>query len=452
MPITAVIGVHWGDEGKGKVVDYLVDSGYDAVARYNGGPNSGHTIYDEQGRRIVLHVIPSGILHPHIKNIIGDGVALDPRLFLEEVATVRSLDRNLDNFYISEKCKVITPYHTAAEMVSPKAKKIGTTGKGMGLAYSSDTERISPRMAHFFGPRDLLIEMLEELDEERGISRRLIELGELPLNAEEIADSYRQMLGKIENNVCDTVYLVNKMLKDDKKIVAEGAQATLLSITQGTYPFVSSYDATVGGIVGGLGVPPKAITKSIGVMKAGYITRVGGGPFPTELGTEKTIKEEIKLEKHELVQLARKVRDQTASERGIGQYIREIGAEYGATTGRPRRTGWPDFVATSYSAMINGLDALALTKLDVSDFVPEIPVCTTYKRDDRLIERFDTLNLGMYRPHYHIRLPGWMARTTNARTFDDLPKNAQGLVEFWDKIARVEIISNGPRKEETIFR
>ncbi len=452
MPITAVIGCHWGDEGKGKVIHYLVQNGYDAVARFNGGPNSGHTIYDSQRRKIVLHVIPSGILYPYVRNIIGNGVALDPKLFLEEANSVRQTGSNLSNLYISDMCTVITPYHTAAERTSPKARKIGTTGRGMGSAYSSRTARITPLMAHFFGPRNILTELLEELDAELSVSERLTKLGESPLNASDIAESYSRMLGEFGNNVTDTMHLSNNILKENGRIAAEGAQASLLDRDHGTYPYVTSSNATVAGVPSGLGVPPKEITEVVGVMKAGYITRVGSGAFPTELGKEGDEKTESKLDSQEFDELSHNIRKGNASEREIGQYLRIAGNEYGASTGRPRRTGWPDLVATEYAHMLNRFDWLALTKLDVSDFIPEIPICTYYEENRRLSRRFSPLFLAQYPPFYEKRLSGWMSSTTDAREFDDLHEHAQELVEFWDQIAPAKIISVGPEREQTILR
>ena len=453
MPITAVIGVHWGDEGKGKVVDYLVEDGYEAVARFNGGPNSGHTIYKD-GKKVVLHTIPSGILYPHVKNIIGNGVAIDPELFLKEVGDVRNAGRDILNLYISDRSKIITPYHTEAERTSPRNRKIGTTGKGMGSAYSSHTARITPLMADFFKSYNHLTGLLEELNTELGVSERLVKLGEQPLNASDVAESYRRMLGEVENNVTDTVYFINDILGDGGRVVAEGAQASLLDIDHGTYPYVTSSNATVGGIPNGLGVLPKEITEVAGVMKAGYITRVGSGPFPTELGEEGDEKTELRTDKLStyFLNLENCVIMNNATKKQIGQYLRTVGDEYGATTKRPRRTGWPDAVATHYSAMINGFDWLALTKLDVSDFVPEIPVCTGYKKGEKSTRLFHSLDLAEYEPHYGLSLPGWMSDTKGAREFDDLANNAQKIVEFWDRVAPVKIISNGHEREQTIFR
>ncbi|HLC67585.1 MAG TPA: adenylosuccinate synthetase, partial [archaeon] len=373
MPITAVIGVHWGDEGKGKVIDYLVEKGYDAVARFNGGPNAGHTIYPN-GQKVVLHVVPSGISYPHVTNIIGNGVALDPQLLLGELTDVRNAGADLLNLYISDRCKVITPYHKEAEKQSPINRKIGTTGKGMGSVYSSHTARITPLLSDFLRSHEHVTALLRELDEELGVSEKLRAEGHDALDASKIADDYRRMIDQFSNNVTDTTYKISNMLRAGSKIIAEGAQASLLDKDHGTYPFVTSSNSFAGGISPGLGVPPNTITETVGVMKAGYITRVGGGPFPTELGNEATLKEEEAAIKAngKIKRDSTYFRDlESAAKKGyllpkeMGQYLRIVGDEFGSTTKRPRRTGWPDLVATQYSDMLNGFTCLALTKLDV---------------------------------------------------------------------------------------
>jgi len=460
MPITAVIGVHWGDEGKGKVIDYLVEKGYDAVARFNGGPNAGHTIYPN-GQKVVLHVVPSGISYPHVTNIIGNGVALDPQLLLGELTDVRNAGADLLNLYISDRCKVITPYHKEAEKQSPINRKIGTTGKGMGSVYSSHTARITPLLSDFLRSHEHVTALLRELDEELGVSEKLRAEGHDALDASKIADDYRRMIDQFSNNVTDTTYKISNMLRAGSKIIAEGAQASLLDKDHGTYPFVTSSNSFAGGISPGLGVPPNTITETVGVMKAGYITRVGGGPFPTELGNEATLKEEEAAIKAngKIKRDSTYFRDlESAAKKGyllpkeMGQYLRIVGDEFGSTTKRPRRTGWPDLVATQYSDMLNGFTCLALTKLDVTDFVPEIPVCTGYKKDGQVFKNFDPMYLGDYTADSGLIIPGWMKDTSEIKEFEHLPEEARRLVEFWERIAPVRLISNGPGRGQTIFR
>jgi len=447
-----VIGAQWGDEGKGKIVDYFVDKGFEIVCRYNGGPNAGHTTYSN-GRKVVLHVLPSAISHANVQCVIGNGVVIDPALLLDELTDVRSAGISTQNVIISEDTKVITPYEKALERLSPSARKIGTTGRGIGPTYMTHAARVGLFVSDFYRPASYVISRLKDLDEEFSVSERLERSGERPIDARKVCEDYAAMFGVLRPHVKDTVYYLNRELDKGTRMLFEGAQGTFLDVDLGTRPFVTSSRPISGGVAAGLGVPPSAVTEVVGVMKAGYLTRVGSGPLLAELGTEQSIKSEKRLKQasEEFMDLKRKVAHGTANDFETGKYHRNEGDEYGASTGRPRRVAWPDIPLIEYAAMVNGIDWLALTKIDVSDFVTEIPFITAYDLDGRQTREFRGVNYENYKPVLGRRVRGWMQSTRGTQNYGDLPEGAREVVEIWNSIRPVGIVSTGPESHETIF-
>ena len=359
----AVLGAQWGDEGKGKIVDMLTPR-FSAVARYQGGHNAGHTVY-VQGKKFVLHLIPSGILHPGVRCIIGNGVVIDPQALFKEIDDLARMGVTVDGrLIISEKAHVILPYHREFDVLSEARRgerKIGTTSRGIGPAYEDKIGRRGIRICDLLGDREALA---AEVRENVNARNRIIEDSTLDWHP-----LYEQLVDfgeRIRPWVADVSLVLTQMMREAKPVMFEGAQATLLDIDHGTYPFVTSSNASVGGICTGLGIPPRAIGGVLGVAKA-YTTRVGEGPLPTEL------------------------------EGPLADRLRESGQEYGASTGRPRRCGWYDAVVVRYSARINGLDALALTKLDVLDGLPDVKLCTGYKTRQGTLTEFPALSGAWYR-------------------------------------------------------
>ena len=395
----AVIGTQWGDEGKGKIVDLLCES-FDVVARYQGGHNAGHTVKFGD-KHFALRLIPSGILHANKLCLLGNGMVIDPAALLDEMEKLRALGVTIeDNLKISDSAHVILPYHKDLDVAREEAAgaaKIGTTGRGIGPAYESKVGRYGVRVADLLDPESL---------------KRKIELAAVyrrePFDVAQLVDSYldfgRQLAGRITN----VTLLVNQQIRAGNRVMFEGAQGTMLDVDHGTYPFVTSSSTCVGGICTGLGVAPKHIHKVIGVAKA-YTTRVGAGPFPTELHNE------------------------------TGEHLRKRGNEFGTVTGRPRRTGWLDLVVLRTCAMINGVDEIAVTKLDVLDEFDEISVCVSY----------DEANTPVYKT-----LKGWHTSTVGITSWSDLPQAAKDYVTFIEDEteAKASIISTGPRREETIVR
>jgi adenylosuccinate synthase len=419
-----VLGAQWGDEGKGKIVD-LFSENFDFVARYQGGHNAGHTV-QVGDQKFVLKLIPSGVLHPNVRVVIGNGVVLDPRALLDEIEMLEKAGADpRGRVSISNRAHVIFPFHRLVEKVSEaRANRvpIGTTSRGIGPCYEDKVGRRGIRVADLMNREifetlyDLLAEDKQILAEAFGIA------GEI--HFEEIRAEYRRMAEKIRPMVCDTAHVLNDAIAAGKRILFEGAQGTMLDIDHGTYPFVTSSSAAAGGACTGTGVPPTAIDGIIGVSKA-YITRVGSGPFPSE-------------------------------DRGEGgERIREAGLEYGSVTGRPRRCGWFDVPLLRYTAMVNGFDSLIVTKLDVLDGFDEIKVCTAYSSGGELIDTMpaESLLLDQIEPVYEV-LPGWPEPTCGITSFDELPQNARDYLAFIQERTGVEIgcISTGPERTETIPR
>ncbi|MEQ1757534.1 MAG: adenylosuccinate synthase [Vicinamibacterales bacterium] len=416
----AVLGAQWGDEGKGKIVDMLTPH-FAAVARYQGGHNAGHTVY-VRGQKFVLHLIPSGILHPGVTCVIGNGVVVDPQALFKEIDELAALGINVEGrLLISEKAHVILPYHRELDVLSEARRgerKIGTTSRGIGPAYEDKIGRRGIRVCDLLGDRDALAQEVRENVHARNQIIRDSTLDWKPVLSQmvEYGQRMRQFVG-------DVSLFLSAVIARGDRVMFEGAQATLLDIDHGTYPFVTSSSASVGGVCTGLGVPPRAIGGVLGVAKA-YTTRVGEGPLPTEL------------------------------EGPLAERLREGGQEYGASTGRPRRCGWFDAVVVRYSARINGLDGLALTKLDVLDGLSEIPICVGYSTPSGQLTEFpaDLRLLATATPIYE-SMPGWSSPTKGVTRFEALPGEAQRYVRKLEQLTGVPcaIISTGSDREETII-
>ena len=392
----AVLGAQWGDEGKGKIVDMLTPH-FSIVARYQGGHNAGHTVY-VQGRKFVLHLIPSGILHPGVTCIIGNGVVIDPQALFKEIDELGRLGVSVDGrLLISEKAHVILPYHRELDVLSEARRgerKIGTTSRGIGPAYEDKIGRRGIRICDLLGDRAALDEKVRE-----NVSARNQIIKESTLDWKPVFDQLIAYGERIRPWAGDCALFIAKAMAKGQNVMFEGAQATLLDIDHGTYPFVTSSNASIGGVCTGLGVPPKAIGGVLGVAKA-YTTRVGEGPLPTELFGEQA------------------------------ERLRESGQEYGASTGRPRRCGWYDAVVVRYSARINGLDGLALTKLDVLDGLDEVRLCTGYRTAGGVLTEFPAdLRLIAGAEAVYERMPGWKAPTKGATRLEQLPEEARRYVE-----------------------
>ena len=422
MSNIVVIGAQWGDEGKGKIVDLLTEK-FDIVARYQGGHNAGHTVI-VKGKKFVLHLIPSGILHTGKVCIIGSGVVLDPKAFLSEVKMLE--DEGIpvrSNLFISNRAHLILPYHRAVENAAEAArgdKKIGTTSRGIGPAYEDKTGRRGVRVVDLLDP-EALKEIIFTVTAEKNCLIQTLYKGEA-LSAQTIYEEYRGYAAYLKEFIVDSAAYLNRQIRAGKKVLFEGAQGTLLDIDHGTYPYVTSSSASAGGACVGTGVAPSLITGAIGIAKA-YTTRVGSGPLPTELNGS------------------------------IGETIRQRGAEYGASTGRPRRCGWFDGPATQYSALLNNLQAIALTKLDVLDEFAEIQVCTGYEYRGSKLSEFpaEIKVLEQVKPIYKTAV-GWQSQTAGIRNYADLPQRAKDYLKLLSDITETEFsfISTGPDREDTI--
>jgi adenylosuccinate synthase len=422
MATTVLVGAQWGDEGKGKIIDVLTAQA-DLVARYQGGNNAGHTV-EVGDDKYVLHLIPSGILHKGKISIIGNGVVVDPVALLGEIKHLRDRGIKVDgHLYVSDAAHVVFPYHRQLDALKEQQKgkrKIGTTKRGIGPAYADKVSRTGLRMGDLLSPEILTDHVKGKVRENNEIFRAF---GLKPLSAATIIREYTGCARKLKPFIADTVTMLNSAVNAGKDVLFEGAQGTMLDIDFGTFPFVTSSNATAAGACTGTGVPPHKINRVVGVMKA-YCTRVGEGPFPTELNNAQ------------------------------GEELREVGNEFGATTGRPRRCGWFDAVATRYAVMVNGIDDLAVTKLDVLDSLPVIKICVGYKIGRKIIETVPT-NAGLMQrcqPVYQ-EFEGWQTSTRDARSFDDLPKKAQVYLKKLAQLcgARLSIVSVGARRAETLF-
>jgi len=418
-----VLGAQWGDEGKGKIVDVLSER-FSAVARYAGGHNAGHTVIIG-GQKFILQLIPCGVLRKGCKGIIGNGVVLDPIAFLKEVGKLRDLGVDVDGqLKVSNRAQVILPYHRMIELAAesaPGRQKIGTTSRGIGPAYEDKMARSGLRIVDLMRPDLLKTHIEAACNEKNQIARALF--GTDPLDPARMYDEYAAAAEQVRPFVADTGRLLNSILSEGGSVMFEGAQGTMLDIDHGTYPFVTSSSATSGGAVTGTGVAPTAIDMVIGVTKA-YCTRVGEGPFPSE------------------------IRDAVADQ------LRARGNEYGAVTGRPRRCGWIDLPLLRYAVMINGISWLVVTKLDVLDELAEIPVCVGYKINGKKTSEIPAHASGYDRIEaVYETLPGWRKSTKEISSFEKLPPKARDYLAFLEKQtgARIGMISTSPERDQTMF-
>src|SRR6187549_3370800 len=416
----AVLGAQWGDEGKGKIVDMLTPH-FDIVARYQGGHNAGHTVY-VKGTKFVLRLIPSGILHPGIKCVIGNGVVVDPQALFAEIDELAAAGIAVgDRLLVSDKAHLILPYHRELDLLSEARRgerKIGTTSRGIGPAYEDKIARRGVRVGDLANTDALRSAVRHNVDARNRI------IGDSVMDAEQVLAELAAAWARMSPWVTDVSLFLSRARAAGRPIMFEGAQGTLLDIDHGTYPYVTSSNATTGGVCTGLGVPPRAIDGVLGVAKA-YTTRVGEGPLPTELTGE------------------------------LGNRLRETGQEFGAVTGRPRRCGWYDAVAVRYAVRVNGLDALALTKLDVLDGMDELQICTAYRLAGSTITELpgDIAQLAACEPIYE-SVPGWKAPTAGVRRYADLPKDAQRYIARLEELTGVPaaVLSTGSAREDTIIR
>jgi adenylosuccinate synthase len=416
----AVLGAQWGDEGKGKIVD-LLTAHFSIVARYQGGHNAGHTVY-VNGAKFILRLVPSGILHPGITCVIGNGVVVDPKALFAEVDELAKNGIAVGNrIVISDKAHLILPYHRDLDLLSEARRgerKIGTTSRGIGPAYEDKIARRGIRVGDLNHPKGLE----ENVRDNVTARNRLVQ--DTTMEWKPVLEELLKYAERLRPMIRDVSVLLADAMRAGQSIMFEGAQGTLLDIDHGTYPYVTSSNASIGGVCTGLGVPPRAIGRVLGVVKA-YTTRVGEGPFPTELSGE------------------------------MGNRLRESGSEYGAVTGRPRRCGWYDAVAVRYAARINGLDGLALTKLDVLDGLERIDICTSYRCGGRTLKDFpsDVLQLAACEPVYE-SMAGWSAPTAGVRRFDQLPEEARRYIARLEEVSgvRASIVSTGSERDDTIVR
>lgn len=429
MPVQIIVGAQWGDEGKGKIVDHLSED-VDIVARYQGGANAGHTVViptkTPNGittKEYVLHLIPSGIFHKHVTCVIGNGVVIDPIALMAEIGQLQELGINIKGrLLISHNAHLIMPYHKLLDSIREQGdQKIGTTGRGIGPAYIDKYMRTGIRVVDLLD-RDVLCKKLKRnIEEKNELLSKVYHSQEL--NVDSIISEYQEFDKKIDEYVTDTSEFLNNALAKKKKILAEGAQGAFLDVDHGTYPYVTSSSPTSGGACTGLGIPPTAVNSIVGVVKA-YSTRVGNGPFPTEL------------------------KDET------GERLRKIGGEYGATTGRPRRCGWLDLVSLRYSVRVNGIQKIAITKLDVLDEFEEINICVGYKHKGKNIKNFptDVQTLESIEPEYRT-FKGWRAKTSDVRSYAKLPVQARKYIEAIQSLLKTKIwmVSVGARRDQTLL-
>src|SRR6266849_5419500 len=424
--VIAVIGAQWGDEGKGKIVDLLSER-FDIVVRYQGGHNAGHSVYVGD-RSFVLHLIPSGIIHPGKTCVLGNGMVIDPKAFFEEAdrLTEQGLEVSPERVKISSRAHLIFPYHRALDHTSEERlgnERVGTTLRGIGPAYEDKAGRRGIRVA------DALVSEVLRSRIERNLedaNRIIVAYGGQPLEANAIIDETSATVERLAPFLCDTSHFLNQAATRGDSILLEGAQATLLDVDHGTYPFVTSSSTVIGGALVGTGLAPQHLTGVLGIVRT-YTTRVGEGPFPTEM---------------------------LDGEAEMGQLIRERGREYGASTGRPRRCGWFDAFATRYAAEINGFSSVALTKLDVLDTLDEIRVCVGYNLDGRRCESLPSVSQDLRRVEpVFATLPGWQSSTRGTTGMSALPAKARAYVDFLSEKIGVEIglVSTGPERSQTII-
>ncbi|MEC9290189.1 MAG: adenylosuccinate synthase [Chloroflexota bacterium] len=421
MPAYAVIGGQWGDEGKGKVIDYLAGD-VDSVVRYAGGNNAGHTVVNDKGT-FQLHLVPSGICWPNVYGIIGNGVVVDPDVLVGELTEIAARGIDTSKLFISERAHVIMPYHVVLDRLEEEARgdaAIGTTGRGIGPAYMDKTGRMGIRVGDLLDWDTLEPLVAQNLKQKNALITKIY--GSDPLALDDVLAKCRIWADQMTPYAKATEQLVQDLLAQNKKVLLEGAQGTLLDIDHGSYPYVTSSSPSIGGACTGLGLNPQAIKGVLGVFKA-YSTRVGSGPMPSEINDEEA------------------------------EEIREKAQEFGVTTGRARRIGWFDSIAARYSQLVNGFTGLVLTRLDILDEFDSVKVCVGYEVDGKRVDRFpaNTGLLARCEPIYE-ELPGWDQPTASATELSQLPENALAYVKRIEELVgcRVQIISTGPRREETI--
>lgn len=425
MPGTVLVGTQWGDEGKGKITD-LLSSDYDFVARFQGGNNAGHTVITPK-HHLALHLIPSGVMYDNVTPVIGNGCVVDPKVLLEEISMLADEGISCERLRISGSAHIIMPYHRDLDGASESRlgnNLIGTTRRGIGPAYQDKASRMGLRMQDMLDPGILRDKIAAALPLKNDILEKVYGLP--TYTVDQICDEYLRYAELLAPYICDTAVLLNDGLAAGKKVLFEGAQATMLDIDHGTYPFVTSSNCSAGGAVTGTGVGMKYIDRVLGIAKA-YITRVGSGPFPTELPQGDA----------------------------DGEALCSIGGEYGVTTGRKRRCGWYDAVAISYAAKVNGLTDIAITKLDVLSAFDTIKVCTAYDCDGAILRTAPSNQTQFHhaKPVYE-EVPGWKTDISGCRTFDELPQAAKDYIAFLEELAgvQVSIVAVGPSREQTIMR
>ncbi|NOZ28393.1 MAG: adenylosuccinate synthase [Chloroflexi bacterium] len=419
MTVTAVVGAQWGDEGKGRVVDYLAQRA-DVVIRFQGGDNAGHTVVNEFGT-FRLHLVPSGIFNPQTRCIVGTGTVVNPETLMEEMRELSEAGVSLDNLWLSDRAHVVLPYHRLLDGLEEQSRgraQIGTTKRGIGPAYADKAARHGVRLGDLTRP-DYLRQRLSLVIERK--NRTLAYFGQPPVDLEELLERAIAWGKMLAPRIVDTLPMIQEAVRGGQEVLLEGQLGAMRDLDWGIYPYVTSSNPLAGAACAGAGLPPTAIDRVIGVVKA-YSTAVGAGPFPVELKDE------------------------------VGEQLREVGQEYGATTGRPRRCGWFDAVAVRHSAWLNGFTSLAVTKLDVLDGFSEIKICVGYRLNGEVIEHVpDTPVLEQVTPVYET-WPGWLTSTREARTWDDLPEAAQAYLNRISELAGVPIryVSVGPERDQLI--
>ncbi|KID29266.1 Adenylosuccinate synthetase [Prauserella sp. Am3] len=424
MPAIVLIGAQWGDEGKGKATDLLGDK-VQWVVRYQGGNNAGHTVVLPDGQDFALHLIPSGILTPGVTNVIGNGVVVDPGVLLDELEGLEARDIDTSKLLLSADAHLIMPYHVAIDKVTERylgSRKIGTTGRGIGPCYQDKVARVGVRVQDVLDEKILRQKVEAALEFKNQVLVKVY--NRKGLDAAEVTDTVLSQAERFQHRIADTRLELNKALERDETVLLEGSQGTLLDVDHGTYPYVTSSSPTSGGASAGSGIGPGRITTVLGILKA-YTTRVGSGPFPTELHDE------------------------------AGENLRKSGGEFGVTTGRSRRTGWFDAVIGRYASRVNGITDYFLTKLDVLSGLERVPVCVAYEVDGERTEDMPMTQTDVHhaKPVYE-ELPGWWEDISECRSFEELPRNAQAYVERLEELmgTRISAIGVGPGREQTIER
>jgi adenylosuccinate synthase len=421
MSVMAIVGAQWGDEGKGKIIDELA-SHTDFVVRYQGGGNAGHRVVFGE-KEFAFHLIPAGILHPHVTCIVGNGVVIDPRGLIAELEQLRQLGVDTSRLYISERAHVVMPYHVILDRLEEEGRgleKIGTVLRGIGPAYVDKYSRVGIRMADLLDVDHFRAKLASVLAHKNRMITQIY--GQPPLSLEEIHTEYVGYAQQLRSRIVDAQVMLHKAYKEGRSILLEGAQGALLDVDFGTYPFVTSSSTIAGNAATGTGLPPRSIQHVLGIYKA-YITRVGSGPMPTELFDKE------------------------------GERLREVGHEYGTTTGRTRRCGWFDVVVGRFVARLNGFDSVAIMKLDVLDQMPTVKICTSYKLGSRELTSppADLTEFASCEPIYE-ELPGWQTSTRGVTTWSDLPENAQLYLKRIESLLEtpIALVSVGPGRGETI--